>query len=150
MKKMLAVTVLTVAAAGAALAAEGTVYGKGVTVQDATPIATILADPGAFVGTTVRVEGTVTGVCKMRGCWMQVTDPETGDGVRVKVEDGVIVFPPETMGRRAAAEGVWEVVAVSGEHAAKEADGKACAEGEQHDRQAKVTYQLRGTGAIVY
>ena len=57
---------------------EGTSYGKGVTIAEPTPIATLLATPDGFVGQTVRVDGVITGVCEKRGCWMQVTDQETG------------------------------------------------------------------------
>ena len=68
-------------------------YGDGVTLTEAVAIDTLLANPDDYVGRKIRVDGVITGVCKKRGCWMQVTDPDSGNGVRIKVEDGVIVFP---------------------------------------------------------
>jgi hypothetical protein len=51
----------------------------------------------------------------MRGCWMELADGEDGPVVRIKVDDGVIVFPAEAAGRAAAAEGVVRVVEMSRE-----------------------------------
>ncbi len=90
-------------------------YGDGVTIDKAVAVETLLASPDDYVGKTIRVDGVITGVCKKRGCWMQVTDPDTGNGVRIKVDDGVIVFPYEAMGKKASAEGVFEAIALTPE-----------------------------------
>jgi len=45
-------------------------YGEGVTLEEATPIAELMADPGGFDGRTVRVEGKVNAVCERMGCWL--------------------------------------------------------------------------------
>ncbi len=136
-----------VAAAGVAVAGDGTTYGKGVTLDKATSIDQLLADPQPMVGKAVRVDGVVTGVCERRGCWMQVSNPDTGKGIRIKVEDGVIVFPLTASGHRASAEGVLEVV-----HVSPEVKEKAAAEGHTCTEHAEgeVTYLIRGTGAIIY
>ena len=111
--------VLTLAALGglllmpATVAAEVETYGDGVTVEEATPIAKILADPDAFIGKTVRVEGGVLDVCPKKGCWIEVGDE--GENIRVKVDDGVIVFPAAAQGRIAAAQGEVEAVDMSRE-----------------------------------
>jgi hypothetical protein len=162
---ILAVALGTVLAAGAAIADEGTTYGKGVTLDKPVAIAELLAAPDAYVGKKVRVEGVVSAVCAKRGCWMTVTDPESGKGVRIKVEDGVIVFPMEAMGRKASAEGVFEVVAPAGEHAAQakhgehaehaeqtEASGSPhlCTDQEKAAAKAAASYQIAGIGAVVY
>jgi len=104
----LACTLLSTAAAPAR-AAES--YGKGLTVAEPTSIAKILADPDAYVGKRVRIEGQVTDVCPMKGCWMEIADAkEGGEKVRVKVDDGVIVFPLTAKGKIAQAEGVVEAI----------------------------------------
>ena len=172
MKRTVAAFVVVIALAGLAVAGdlEGTSYGKGVTITEPTPIATLLAKPEGFVGQKVRVDGVITGVCEKRGCWMQVTDPDTGQGVRIKVEDGVIVFPYESMGHRAAAEGTFEAVKLTPEQvaaraaAAKEAAaGAAAAAGEPCEKagepavkagcdapvQNDTIYLIRGTGAVI-
>ncbi len=96
-----------------ATAGDAEVYGDGVTVEEATPIARILADPDAFIGKTVRVEGGVLDVCPKKGCWIEVG--EEGEHIRVKVDDGVIVFPAATEGRIAAAQGEVEAIEMTRE-----------------------------------
>jgi hypothetical protein len=79
-------------------------YGEAPTLQEVTPIADIVADPAAFEGQEVLVEGTVHGVCAKAGCWMELADAD-GHEIRIKVDDGVIVFPKEAVGVNAAAQG---------------------------------------------
>jgi hypothetical protein len=170
MKKLVLLTMMAAAlTAGWAGADEGTTYGKGVTLDKAVAIPDLLARADEYVGKKVRVEGVVSAVCAKRGCWMMVTDPDSGKGVRIKVEDGVIVFPMEAMGHKAAAEGVFEVVGPGGEHAAAGrqgehteakqhgehaaeagAAGHACAEQEKAAAKAAASYQIAGIGAVVY
>lgn len=83
--------------------------GEPLTVARTTPIAALTDDPDAFEGQMVRVEGTVAGVCQKMGCWMEVADAD-GRAVRVKVEDGVMVFPAEAEGHDAAVQGKVEIL----------------------------------------
>src|SRR6187200_1081679 len=88
--------------------AEETKLGAGVTLKDATAIASLVENPADYVGKTVRVDGVATAVCEMMGCWMAVapeSDP-TGTTVRLKVEDdGAIRFPMTAKGKKVSAEG---------------------------------------------
>jgi hypothetical protein len=84
-------------------------FGKGVTLERTTPAGELLERPQAFAGRRVRVEGEVVGVCEMAGCWMELRAGEGAGSVRVKVDDGVIVFPVAARGRHAVAEGIVEV-----------------------------------------
>ena len=109
----------------AVTAGETQVFGAGVDVEEATPIAKILADPDAYIGKTVRVEGGILDVCPRRGCWIQIGEEESS--IQIKVEDGVIVFPTEAKGRLAAAQGEVEAIDMTREkylgwlaHAAEE------------------------------
>lgn len=139
-----------------ALAGEAKKYGSGVTLESSSSVAQLLAAPEKFVGKKVRVDGVVTAVCAKRGCWMMITDPEREQGIRIKVEDGVIVFPMEAMGRKASAEGVFEVINPAGEkhdsaeHAKEQGSDHSCAEQEKAAKKASATYQIAGTGAVVY
>src|SRR5262245_14298526 len=94
-----------------ASAADGKVYGKPPAGTDTVKISVLLAEPGKYVGKTVRVDGKVVDVCKMAGCWMSLAsdDPKPLE-LRVKVEDGAIVFPVEARGKRALAEGEFTKV----------------------------------------
>ena len=147
---------------------EGKVYGEGVTIATPVDMKTLMADPDAYVGKKVRVDGVITAVCKKRGCWMQITNAE-GEGLRVKVEDGVIVFPYTSMGHKAAAEGVFEAIKLTPEqiearkaqaakeHAASHAEGESCekdgspakAAGCDAPVVADTIFMLRGTGAVI-
>lgn len=129
-------------------------YGGGVTVPEATSIAKILADPDAYVGKTVRIEGKVLDVCPMKGCWMELSQEGDSSSLRVKVDDGVIVFPVTAKGKLAVAEGVLEAIPMTREsyvgwmeHLAEER-GKtfdASSVGEGPFR----ILQLKGTGARI-
>ena len=102
------VLALALLAALPLIAADTVNLGEGVTLDEATAIHAILADPDAFIGKTVRIEGGVLDVCPMKGCWVELGDEEVG--IRVKVEDDVIVFPADSKGKIMAAQGVVEAV----------------------------------------
>ena len=86
----------------------GEAFGEQMTLDEITPIATVLAAPDEWKGKLVRVEGTVTDVCPRKGCWMSLREGEAA--IRIKVEDDVIRFPMEAKERQAAAEGMVEVM----------------------------------------
>lgn len=143
-----------------------TKYGAGVSMSETTAIASLAATPESFLGKKVRVDGVVAAVCENMGCWMQLKDEASGQAVRVKVDDGVIVFPVSAKGRKASAEGVFEKVDTAAEaahheemakKAATAAEPKAEAPAHDHAAMAKAqaapapaTYQLKATGAVVY
>ena len=135
MKAIFAAALLA-AALPAGAATEDTKLGAGVTLKDSTPIASLIDKPADYVGKTVRIDGVATAVCTAMGCWMAVA-PESnpkGQTVRLKVEDGVIVFPMSAKGRNVSAEGVFE--AIGDEHA-------------KQDAKASATYQIKATGAVI-
>jgi len=124
-------------------------FGAGVDLDQATPIADIVNNPEAYVGKTLRVDGTATAVCQHMGCWMAVSTSDSADAptVRLKVEDGVIVFPVSAKGREVSAQGVFERIAtddVEGNEAASEH-----AKHQTRAETATAKYQLKATGAIV-
>jgi hypothetical protein len=123
------------------LAAADTTLGTGVSLDTATPIAEVIAAPAGFTGRTIRVEGVVTAVCEHMGCWMTLAPAgatgETPATLRLKVDDGVIVFPVSSRGRSAIAQGVIE--RVGGDAEAKDVAASA----------GTATYQLKVTGAVL-
>ena len=142
-------------AAATTLAAQEKKYGSGVALKEATSIEALLAQPDKYLGKTVRVDGIVTGVCDMAGCWMEMrdtkADAKTAKTLRFKVDDGVIVFPQEARGKRASAEGVVEAVsaAMAQEYAA---DAKKMAQkpGAKEPTAAPPQYQVKATGAVIW
>ena len=120
-------------------------YGSGVTLKETTPLAQLIDKPADFEGKTVRVEGVVTAVCMHMGCWMALTPDKAADSktMLIKVDDGVIVFPPSAKGRRAVAQGVVERVGGSRE-------GQEAASEHARSTGTKTAWQLKATGAEVY
>ena len=101
---------VAVAALQVPIVRAGESYGSGVKVAEATPISKILADPDAYVGKTVRIEGKVLDVCPMKGCWMELAGEDGKESLKVKVDDGVMVFPVTSKGKLAVAEGTVEAI----------------------------------------
>jgi hypothetical protein len=167
---------LVLAATLVAAEEKGTKYGEGVAMTSATAIADLATKPDQFVGKKVRIDGVVEAVCENMGCWMQIKDEKSDKTVRIKVDDGVIVFPVTAKGKKASAEGVFEKVDTKAEEAhhaemeKAEAAAKPAAAAAGHDHAAMmakaekaapkvekphvepppVAYHLKATGAIVY
>jgi hypothetical protein len=131
----------------------GTVYGERPTLTDTTAVADVLANAEQMVGQKILVAGTVVDVCQERGCWLALGSEEGGATLRVKVEDGVIIFPMSARGHQAVVEGVVEKIDLTAEQAREQAMKHAKEKGEPFDStavfQAKTSYQLRGLGAII-
>jgi hypothetical protein len=121
-----ALSIACVAATGSVSLSEPQKYGAGVSIEAVTPLNAIIEKPAEFAGKTVRVEGTVTAVCTHEGCWMTLAPEGQTDAptLRLKVDDGVIVFPVTAIGKKAVAQGVVE--------------------------QAGTSWQIEATGALVY
>jgi hypothetical protein len=135
-------------------AGDGKVYGEPLTGQDTISISTLLDDPEPYLGKVVRVEGLVTGVCEKRGCWMTLAGDRDFEEIRIKVDDGVIVFPMEAKGRKAVAEGVFTKIEMTLEQTIAYRQHHAEEHGEEFDP-ASVTepmsfYQIQGTGAVIH
>ncbi len=138
----------------AAAAAETEIYGEGVDVERATPILEILADPDAFLGKTVRIEGTVLDVCPKKGCWIEVG--AAGESIQVKVDDDVIVFPTAAKGHIAAAQGTVEAIEMTRDrylawlgHLAEEKGESFDAENADIGDGPYRLIRIRGTGARI-
>lgn len=131
----------------------GTSYGAALTLTDTTRVSAILDAPQAWVGRRVLVAGIVVEVCREKGCWIQVAGDREHEMLKVKVEDGVIVFPLSAMGHRAVVEGTIEALPVTAEQARAQARRHAEETGAPFDSTrvfADTTlYQLRGLGAFI-
>jgi len=144
---------LAIVAACSTPAPPYTQYGDALTLTETTAVTAILADPDAYVGQHLRVEGTVVGVCQTQGCWIAVGGENEGQQLRVKVEDGVIVFPQTAMGQHARVEGVMEKLDLTMEESLAQAEHHAEEQGLEFDPESitgpEVIYQLRGLGAEI-
>ncbi|MEM7356443.1 MAG: DUF4920 domain-containing protein [Acidobacteriota bacterium] len=149
----IATTLLLTLSATAALA-EAEVYGDAIDEAEPTPIAKILADPDAFLGKTVRIEGGILDVCPKKGCWIEIGDAE--HHIQLKVDDDVIVFPTDAKGRVAAAQGEVEALELTREkylgwlaHRAEEMGRAFDAASAEIGEGPYRIIRIRGTGAEI-
>lgn len=146
-------------AAEAAITAEpvrfegGTTLGEPLTIDRLTDVAEILARPQEYVGQRVLVKGQVTAVCAEQGCWMDILTGTGGDTIQIKVDDGVIVFPQDALGKEVLAEGTVEELEQTQQEALEAAQHRAEEQGTKFDP-ASVTgpvtkYRIRGLGVQI-
>ena len=132
---------------------EARVFGAGVSAADTMLVSQLLANPDAYVGKVVRVQGIAVDVCAHRGCWVNISSDVEGEVVRLKVTDGEIVFPAAIMGDVITAEGVWTANELDLETTKMVCAYEAETKGEAFDPNSvtscKTLYQITGTGASV-
>ncbi len=133
--------------------AESKTYGAGVSQSETVSIADISKDPEAYEGKTVRVEGMVTDVCVKRGCWFEMAGNAPGEKMRFKVTDGEMVFPVDSKGKWAVAEGKLVTSKLTVEEARAQAEHLAQEAGQEFDpstiTEGIVSFQIAGTGAVI-
>ncbi len=136
------------------LVAGETRLGKPLAVKQVTSIDQILAQPAGYVGKIVQVKGRVADVCQSMGCWMHIVDRSSNAMIRIKVKDGEIVFPKDSPGKTAVAEGKLVKIELTREQAIAQAKHEAEENGRTFDENSiagpKVIYQIEGTGAVIF
>lgn len=136
-------------------AVEGEKYGTDLSLDKKTKVSEILDAPENFVGKKVQIEGTIVNVCEKRGCWIEIASDKEYQTIKVKVNDGEIVFPMEVKGKNAVVEG--EVYAIESESSdcsgscGDKAEMTEAKEGGCCSSSHKVTkvYQIKGLGAVI-
>ena len=135
------------------LAAADLQLGKPLTVKEPMSLATLMAKPANYVGKTVQVKGKIVEVCEMMGCWMDLVNEE-GQKIRIKVNDGEIVFPKDASGKVAIAEGELKKIELSKEQAIASARHEAEEMKRRFDpatvKGPMTIYQIQGTGAVIF
>jgi len=128
-------------------------YGKDITLKEKTKISAIISDPQKYVGKNVLVEGTVVGVCEKRGCWIDLASDKKFQKIKIKVNDGEIIFPMEENGKSALVEGTVYEIKMTKEQALEKAKHEAEEHGTKFDPESikgPVTiYQIKGLGAVI-
>jgi RecJ-like exonuclease len=133
MKRAFCTTVAILLLIALPLSAGQQKFGQPVEIQTVTPVKDILSQPEKYLGKDVRVEGEITSVCQMAGCWIMVKDESSADPIMVKVDDGVIEFPKDGAGRKVVVQGKVEKVT---DEAQEEAGSKS-------------PYRIKGSGAEI-
>jgi hypothetical protein len=128
-------------------------FGAGVEAIPTVSISDISADPTAFDGKTVKVEGMVTDVCAKRGCWFEMAGNAPGEKARFKVTDGEMVFPLTAKGKQAVAQGKIVAQKLSLEDTRAMEEHYATESGREFDpetiTEGKTVFRIEGTGAVI-
>lgn len=132
---------------------DGEQYGEALTLSETTSVSSILEDPESLLGETLLIEGRVLNVCEMRGCWMEIAGDKPFQTIRVKVDDGVIVFPMTAKGKTARVEGQLYKIEMTLEEARAFLAHQAEEKGEPFDSTTvegpMTLYQIKGAGAVI-
>jgi hypothetical protein len=78
-------------------------YGHRIIMKKVTPFHEAYESPGKFKNKEVVLAGTVTTVCKTKGCWMEITDGK--DKIRVKFENYSFFVPWDSKGKKVKIQG---------------------------------------------
>ena len=127
--------------------------GQPLTLDKPMSISQVMAKADKLSGKTVQVKGKVTEVCQNAGCWMALVEPGTQSTLRIKVNDGEIVFTNACVGKMAVAEGQLVKMELTKEQAIAMAKHEAEEQKRKFDpasvKGPTVMYQIKGTGAVV-
>lgn len=81
-----------------------TTYGDKATADGAIPASSLAGKMKGIDSLAVKITGTVTSVCQMKGCWLQI---DIGDGktMRVKFKDYAFFVPKDLSGKKVVLDG---------------------------------------------
>ena len=127
--------------------------GKPVDIKTPTSIKDILANPEKYVGKDVMIEGDIANVCQNQGCWIDVKDSSSPEAMQVKVNDGEIVFPKDSAGKKVTAQGTVEKLALTKEQYIEKLKHDEQESGKKADLTkvtgGKTIYRIKGKGAVI-
>ena len=81
-------------------------YGQIISLEEITDLDNLLQSPNNFINEEILIAGEIADVCPMRGCWIDVKQPNSDSKIQVKVTDGKIVFPLSSKGKQIKVQGV--------------------------------------------
>ena len=117
----------------------------------------LLLSANESLGQRLLVNGIITEVCPMRGCWLQVKDYNSDSSIRIKVTDGEIVFPLSAKGKNIIAEGIFTKLELSEKQAKNWKHHLALEKGIELDTSSIILsasdfyeYRLNSTSAKIF
>lgn len=132
---------------------KGEKYGADITLTNTTPVAQILSAPEQYLGKRVLVRGEVLEVCAKAGCWMEIAGDQPDQKIKVKVNDGEIVFPMTAQGKTAQVEGEVYEINLTHEEAIGWMAHVAEEKGQPFDSTSvtgpMTLYQIKGLAAVI-
>lgn len=128
-------------------------YGAALTLHETTKVSAILTEPESYLGKKVLVEGQILEVCAKAGCWMEIAGDQPEQRIKVKVNDGEIVFPMTAKGKTAKVEGEIYKIELDAEQARGYQEHLAEEQGVPFDSSSvsspMTIYQIKGHGAEI-
>ena len=132
-------------------------YGKKIDLEQFSDFSGFMSEPNEYLNENILIKGEIIDVCPMRGCWIKVKDNSSSNSIRVKVTDGLIVFPISSKGHQVDVEGEfialnftenqarsWKV------HLAEEKGITLNPEDVQIEKSDLIEYRIVGKGAEIY
>ena len=128
-------------------------YGTALSINEASKVSAILSEPESYLGKKVLIEGPVLEVCAKQGCWLEIASDQAEQKIKVKVNDGEIVFPMTAKGKTAKVEGEVYKIELSQEEAVGYQKHLAEEQGVAFDSTSvtgpMTIYQIKGLGAEI-
>jgi hypothetical protein len=90
-------------------------FGAALTLEEATPLASVLANAERYTSEPVLIHGRLSDVCQRKGCWTVIQDE--GAHVRVRFKDYGFFIPKDATGREAFVEGIVTIETLSEDEA---------------------------------
>ena len=131
-------------------------YGVDFNYDSIQSISSLIDNPNQFLDKQIVTEGKIVDVCPMKGCWIEIKDSDSGQIIRVKVQDDVIIFPEDSKEKKVIVNGVFTKIEFTEDQAIKwkihlaEEKGLKLEESDVTlDSSDLIEYRIKGLGAKI-
>ena len=94
-------------------------YGDDFNYDSIQSISSLIDNPNQFLDKQIVTEGKIVDVCPMKGCWIEIKDSDSGQIIRVKVQDDMIIFPEDSKEKKVIVNGVFTKIEFTEDQAIK-------------------------------
>ena len=94
-------------------------YGDDFNYDSIQSIPSLINNANQFLDKQIVTEGKIVDVCPMKGCWIEIKDSDSGQIIRVKVQDDVIIFPQDSKEKKVIVNGVFTKIEFTEDQAIK-------------------------------
>ena len=131
-------------------------YGDDFNYDSIQSISSLIDNANQFLDKQIVTEGKIVDVCPMKGCWIEIKDSDSGQIIRVKVQDDVIIFPQDSKEKKVIVNGVFTKIEFTEDQAIKwkihlaEEKGLKLEESDVTlDSSDLIEYRIKGLGAKI-
>ena len=131
-------------------------YGDDFNYDSIQSIPSLINNANQFLDKQIVTEGKIVDVCPMKGCWIEIKDSDSGQIIRVKVQDDVIIFPEDSKEKKVIVNGVFTKIEFTEDQAIKwkihlaEEKGLNLEESDVTlDSSDLIEYRIKGLGAKI-